>query len=303
MEKDYIHIYEMTYRQELLNQEQFIKKKFAEFDFDEDANFNLNTLNYYLEDQIKNSIVLKEPYDNLTSFFKNKAMARGKKLKIIPKHLIPMYNNLDKDLVTHTFTDFIEELAIYNARYEANRVFIRLRSLLFLMHSVKDFSEFQLNEKLAGENTSLYEKYRLMVYEPQQTNIDELEGSFKNNFQLTTNFIKIFSNRDFYDALEKAEVIDTERTKFEDFQNVFFLDPIKHNSDIYFLNDDHEAMYLLYYIGKKKKNQLSQTDISKSQRFKGYDGKVFTQYSIARSKNQLNSKTKSGIERFIDEHL
>ena len=107
MEKDYINIYENTYRKEFLNQEQFIKKELANFDFDEDVDFNLNTLTFYLKGQNKNSIVLKKPYDNLTLFFKNKSMAKGKKLKIIPKYLFPMYNKLDKDQLTHNFIEFI----------------------------------------------------------------------------------------------------------------------------------------------------------------------------------------------------
>lgn len=309
MEKDYIKIYEKVYQQEFLNQEQFIKDELNNFDFDENINDNLNAINTYQINQYNESVVLKNPYDKLLSFFKNKSMAKGKKLKIIPKYLLPMYNNLEKSSLKLSFIEFVEQLAMYNARDEANRVFGRLRSLLTLMHKVQDFSEFELNEKLAGEYTEIYEKYRLLVHKPESIEKDKLVDSKESNsieeniFNLTPSSIKIFKNRDFYNALIEEEYIDGELTNFDNFQDVFFVKHEKHNSVIHFFCDKYIDSYFLWYLAKIKKGQLSQSDVANSKRFKRFDKKIITQSDITRSKNYLEPRQISQIENFVDSYL
>ena len=177
------------------------------------------------------------------------------------------------------------------------------------MHSVKDFSEFQLNEDLAGENNSLYEKYRLMDYEAQDNSKDNTEDSSdstlikKNNFNLSPNFFKIFKKKSFYKALVEEHFIDDEKTSFEDFKNVFFVSLNTHSSTINFFCEDQEARYFLFYIGKKKKNQLSQIDIKNSKRFIEFGGKAITQDNISKSRNVLGAQKKTLIEDFVDEYL
>lgn len=231
MEKDYIKIYQEAYSNEYKNQEIFIKSRVFEFDVDEDRYFEYNNLNKFLIENYSNSIVLKEPYRDLTFFFENKSMAKGKKLKVITKYLTRQYENLNNKSLVLNFEDFLIQLAIYNAKKETARIFSRLDNLLGMMNEVKNFSEFELNESFAKESSAIYKKYRQKCY-PNSVSFDAgitLNSSILDNVKDTKSEKKkdiknfqiknkwLLDNEDYFDSLT-YDFINEKKTSFKDFK-------------------------------------------------------------------------------------
>lgn len=309
---DYINLYNDTYAEAEKICENSILKKIKNYKKDK-RNYNFCSNNLLKEFRVieKEFRILQPPYNDLSNLYKRRADEFEPEyyMEVIPQTLLPEFKKIIHKDQNFTFEIFITELAKANAYNNCYRIFNNNYNLYKMMYEINNFDEFKLDESLGRESSDFYEKYRLLVYEPESLEKDKLIGSMgsnsieKNIFNLTPKFIKIFKNQDFYNALVKEEYIDKENTKFDDFKNVFFVNLTKHNSTINFFCDKYEAMYLLRYLGKKKKGQLSQQDIGNSKRFKGYDGETLTQSNISRSKDNLEPCKISRIENFIDCYL
>jgi hypothetical protein len=325
MKKDYIKVYKEAYDKEKPVYEKEVKQKLLKLDLDEPIDENINDIQIGLSRDLKKNIVYEEPYFEITSFFRNKSMSEGKKLKILSKYSYGQFEKLDdKENLKLDFNGYVVELAKLNSRDDSLNVFRQNRSLHELMHKARDFSEFKIEKGLSREFTPLFEKYRKIIYKnpdevtsfqgevnisKQNTENPFIDFKLPNiivpvkNFKISPRIEKIISNKIFYNDLIKNDYIDDKRTSFSKFKDVFIEDFSSHDSNVVFSCDDPVALYFLKLLAKKIKGFFTQINIAKSKKFRGYDYEPFSQSRISRSNKKLSNKEMNKIETFLDKHL
>jgi hypothetical protein len=325
MKKDYIKIYGEAYDKEKLVYEKEVKQKLLKLDLDEPADENIFCVQKGLSIDLKNNIVYDQPYFEITSFFNNKKMADGKKLKILPKYSYDQFEKLDdKKNLKLDFNAYVIELAKLNSREDSLNVYRKNTSLYELMHKAKDFSEFKIEKGINIEFTALFEKYKkidnkkLDETTPFQGEDDMPKLTTENpiidvnstniivptnNFKISSRIKDIISNKLFYEDLIKNGYIDGERTSFLNFKNVFIKDFSFPDANVVFFCDDSDALYFLKLLAKKIKGFFTQKNIAKSKKFRGYDYNPFSQSRISRSNEKISDNKMKEIETFLDKHL
>ena len=272
MEKDYIKIYNDSFSLAETLAEKEIFQKFINFKKNRrNSNFAGNKISSDFHVEQKNSEIFQKHLKPLYYLFKNRLQEFPVEyqMDVIYETLLPKFNEIDH-LDDLSFRDYINKLAVYNARDDIYNTFSNNRSLYSLMFELNDFSEFFIKGLMREKYSRLYEKYRKLYYEePSLETVkvaiikDEKVGVEPNFYNIREKYYEIFLSKVFYDYLKK-DFINEEKTSYQEFIAVFTVDHKNHSKKIHFFCTTILASYLLSRLQEEVFYKLNMSNFAAS---------------------------------------
>lgn len=318
MEKDYIKIYEENYAKSEISAEKEIKKKYIEFKVK--GRNHLKATNVILKDfdkENQNSILKKDPYNNLRHLFINRLDEFDKKnqMNVIHEIIFPKFNELDNDFFAN-FEKFIVELAVFNARFDIYNEFSNNIDFYAFLFELNDFKDFKIKDFKINQDMEIYERYRLKVSkinnpelylntirEDKYISSSNLKGPAKptNNFNFSDHKKKIITDKSFYNQLS-TNYFDKTELSFKHFQDIFLMDFNSTKYSLRFKCDNDVACYILDELRLKfKTKNFTQTTISNSGKFKFADLKNISQYEISRYRSKIHKTDAEDVDCILNQ--
>lgn len=322
MIKDFVQIYEKTFKTSEIDFENLIIKKILHFKnkkvaFVEASNKILLDFN-----EMKNgSWVFNDKYGNLNYLFKNRLskFEDGFEMNIITEYLLPEFNNLIPSDPSKTFEEFIIEFAKINAsEFVLSRFQINKNTYEF-MYKLNDFSEIKIIGFEGGENSILHEKYRSKIYGKINHNISFQPNLLieigkiaqKNNFaekekssqkikkiKIKEEFEEKFYSEEFYDHLCEIYFLK-DQSSFKDFKIIFLNKSENNLGKIKFKCSTKLGSKLLESFVKNIFNNLTYTQIVKNEIYTNEDTKL-TRSNISNSISNCSESEENKVKKTLD---
>lgn len=253
-----------------------------------------NTILLKFEDFKKERRLIKKPYDELYYLFKNRLdlLEEEYQYTIIPNALFQRFIELNND-ESYSFSQFVVELASFNADAELLRIFRNYSSIYEMMYEVNNFDDFELIEyKQLPESVPLFKKYHEIIYGKKES-LEETPFNFQILKGYKSNFERIYN-------MLTNDYIDEKKTTYADFCNVFFNDIGSHSSKIHFLCNTQSAAYLLYELCKNGVfKKFTQKNIEKSKSFISSESNILKQSNISHSSKKVTDDDYNYVSEII----
>jgi hypothetical protein len=239
-------------------------------------------------------IVKREPYLKLFKTFTDRASLYEENFQflVIQNDLKPEFEkiNTNKNLI---FEEFITSLATYQASsiiynlFRNNNIIYKFMYRLNKFNGYDNMANFEIvRYDRVIEGTVIYIEMRKQLY-PNEF-VDN-NTNVKNYFQLNEKYHKSFLSLDFYSHLTD-EYIASEKTSFEDFNNVFWKHPSDHNSLVVFFCSTRLLSQLINSLKSNFFKNLKFKTIEESDKFRTSILNKLTADNISQSKRKCNAK-------------
>tara|TARA_R110002073_G_scaffold57778_4_gene146618 strand:- start:7435 stop:8409 length:975 start_codon:yes stop_codon:yes gene_type:complete len=312
---DYIKLYLKKLKEESKNAIKLVEitlitNKSQFFSFEKTYN---DIINKFIEIK-KSNIVTQDTYKDLLHQFHTRTaiFEEEHQFEVIPRILEPEFKKITNNQQKSNFKNFVLNLSKYRAYEKVMIDFRNLRDIYSFMYKINKFEGFKHMPKfdiianhIQTQNTLIFKELHALAY-PILTSDKVIHNIEKQNdedvkvnyFGCKKEFVDTFKSKESYLMLTDV-IIDDEKTSFDDFINVFFKDPLSHDSEVHFLCETKFCSYLLLLFKNNFFKKLTFTNIEKSKKFHSKNKRPLKQSNISKSYKKASYSEQSYLERLI----